>query len=78
MMVQTRELPTWAEIEKYALSHLNSARNEMSEARDWLKSDFRPVGSSLPDDTAAARSEVLRIISQVKNLIDQAKNTLGR
>jgi hypothetical protein len=33
------QLPTWAEIEGHALRHLDAARNEMSEVRDWLNSD---------------------------------------
>lgn len=70
------ELPTWAEIEAHALRHLDAARNEMTEVRDWLRSDWRPLGSPLPDADTAARSEVLRIASEVKRLIDQAKDVL--
>ena len=70
------ELPTWAEIESHALRHLHAARTEMSEVRDWLRSDWRPAGTPLSDADAAARTEVLRIAGEVKNLIDQAKNAL--
>lgn len=70
-------LPTWGEVKAHALSHLDAARNEMSEVRDWLRSDWRPLGSPLPDADAAARGEVLRISSEVKRLIDQAKDVLG-
>lgn len=73
-----RELPTWGEIEARALRHLHAARTEMSEVRDWLRSDWRPLGSPLPDAAADARSEVLRIVGEVKNLIDQAKGLLQR
>ncbi len=69
-------LPTWGEIEDRALRHLNAARNEMSEARDWLRSDWRPLGSPLTAAQAAARREALRIVGEVKNLIDQAKDVL--
>jgi hypothetical protein len=70
------ELPTWGEIESHALRHLDAARNEMSEVRDWLRSDWRPIGSPLPAADATARGEVLRIVAEVKNLIDQAKGML--
>lgn len=75
-MAADDSLPTWAEIEAHALRHLGAARNEMSEVRDWLNSDWRPLGSPLSDADAAARSEVLRIAAEVKNLIDQAKDML--
>jgi hypothetical protein len=70
------ELPTWGEIENHALRHLDAARNEMSEVRDWLRSDWRSLGSPLTRPEADARSEVLRIAGEVKNLIDQAKDML--
>lgn len=63
------ELPTWPEIKDSALGHLSEARNEMSDARDELNSDL-PGGASLADAQADARAEVLRIVGEVKNLID--------
>jgi cell division protein FtsL len=75
-MASDSELPTWAEIEGHALRHLHSARNEMSEVRDWLNSDWRPLGSPLTSSAADARSEVLRIAGQAKDLIDQAKGLI--
>jgi hypothetical protein len=74
--VNEAELPTWREIEGHALRHLDAARTEMSEVRDWLNSDWRPLGSPLTDAEATARSEVLRIGGEVKRLIDQAKDIL--
>ncbi len=70
------ELPTWDEIENHALRHLHAARNEMSEVRDWLNSDWRPLGSPLTTEQAGARREVLRITGEVKSLIDQVKDVL--
>ena len=70
------ELPTWDEIEAHVLRHLDAARGEMSEVRDWLNSDWRPLGSPLTTAQAGARSEVLRIAGEVKSLIDQAKDAL--
>jgi hypothetical protein len=75
-MASDSELPTWDEIERHALRHLDAARSEMSEVRDWLRSDWRPLGSPLTDSAAEARREVLRIVGEVKNLIDKAKGML--
>lgn len=66
-------LPTWPEIERHALSHLDAARNEMAEVRDWMHSDWKPAGSPLTAAEASARARTLRIVGQVKNLIDEAK-----
>ena len=77
-MAADSRLPTWAEIEAHALHHLDAARGEMSEVRDWLRSDWRPPGSPLTDTAASARAEVLRIVGNVKGLIDQAKELLQR
>jgi hypothetical protein len=73
MGMSEAELPAWAEVEAHAVRHLNAARNEMSDARDWLNSDL-----SVPPSAAdvRARSEVLRIAGEVKRLIDQAKDAL--
>jgi hypothetical protein len=75
-MAGNSELPAWDEIEAHALRHLHAARNEMSEVRDWLNSDWSPPGSPLTTAQAGARREVLRITGEVKRLIDQAKDEL--
>jgi hypothetical protein len=41
--MQEHELPTYTEIEKHALEHLDAAWSEMSQVRDWLRSDWRPT-----------------------------------
>jgi hypothetical protein len=71
-------LPTYTEIEEHALKHLDRARTEMSGVRDWLRSDWRPLGSPRPAGGAESRDEVMRIVGEVKILIDQAKNALDR
>ena len=71
-------LPTWREIKRGAISDLNAARSAMSDVRDWLNSDWRPLGSPLTVADADARDETMRIVGQVKNLIDQAKDLLER
>lgn len=76
--MQEHELPTYTEIEKHALEHLDNARNEMSEVRDWLRSDWRPFGSPRPAGADDASEEVMRIVGEVKGLIDRAKEALYR
>lgn len=69
-------LPTWPEIKRGAVSDLDAARNAMSDVRDWLNTDWRPLGSPLTKAEAEARNEVMKIVGQVKDLIDQAKGML--
>jgi hypothetical protein len=75
-MASENQLPTWDEIKDHALRHLDASRNEMSEVRDWLRSDWRPIGTPLSAADARARTEVLRIAGEVKDLIDQAKSVI--
>jgi hypothetical protein len=75
-MASDSQLPTWGEIKTHALHHLDAARNEMAEVRDWLRSDWRPAGTPLSDADGRARAEVLRVVGEVKDLIDQAKSAL--
>lgn len=71
------DLPTRAEVKSRALEHLHRARVAMADARDELNSDWRPLGAPLSDTDATARSEALRIVGEVKALIDEAKGVLG-
>jgi hypothetical protein len=71
-------LPTWPEIERHALGHLHTARTELTDVQDWLRSDWSPAGSELTGAQSKARSEVTRLASQAKRLIDQAKDLLQR
>ena len=75
-MASESQLPTWDEIKTRALHHLDAARSEMSEVRDWLNSDWRPAGTPLTEADARARTDVLRIVGETKNLIDQAKSAI--
>jgi hypothetical protein len=76
MTMQEHQLPTWNDVVDKALGELDTARNGLSEAASWLRSDWRPLGSALPDGAGEARSEVLDLIGQAKALIDQAKGQL--
>ncbi len=76
--MESHELPTWNTIVSSALDELDTARNGLSEARLWLASDWRPVGSPLTPQAGDARAEALRKISAAKDLIDAAKSALYR
>lgn len=45
-------------------------------AADWLRSDWAPAGTSLSDDAAKARMNVLRRVAEIKQLVDECKNDL--
>jgi hypothetical protein len=67
------KLPTVDEMLGHALHQLNNARDAMSEARDWVKSDTRPLGARRTDVQVEAVDKVLDTVGQVKSLIDEAK-----
>lgn len=65
----------WTAIAKNARDSVHQASKELSEARDWLKSDW-PDGAGPVDHDA--RHEAGRLIREAKGLLDQAKNALDR
>jgi len=75
-VMQEHELPTWNGIVDHALDELDGARNGLSEAASWLRSDWRPLGTDLPDGAGDARAEAMDLIGQAKALVDQAKSAL--
>jgi hypothetical protein len=76
--MQTTQLPTYTEIERHVMTHLDRARAEMSEVRDWLLSDWRPLGSPRPDGATEAADKIMIAVGAVKILIDEAKSELDR
>jgi hypothetical protein len=73
----TNNLPTQAEIFTNALDALHEARLRLSDARDWLNSDWKPGSPSLPQAAADARHSVKARIGSLKNEIDAAKNEIA-
>ncbi|MEV4371697.1 hypothetical protein AB0J71_31825 [Nonomuraea sp. NPDC049637] len=57
-------IPTYLEM-------LTKVRAHLSDARDWLNSDWQPT--TLTGEQAAARLRALRLIGEAKAAIDQAK-----
>lgn len=71
-MASDSSLSAWPLISGHALTHLAAARNEMSEAANWLRGIDSPL---TPAQREAAR-EALMLAGQAKDLIDQAKGLL--
>jgi hypothetical protein len=69
-------LPTADEMLGNAYDALHLARNTLSDARDWVKSDTCPLGRPLTTAQHEAVSEVLRVVGEAKALIDQAKDAI--
>jgi hypothetical protein len=76
--MREHELPTWNDIVDKAADSLHTARNAASEAADWMRSDWRPVGTALSDQAADARTEVFDIVRKIKDLVDQSAAVLER
>lgn len=75
--MQEQPLPTWQGIFASALVELDTARSALSGAAGWLRSDWRPLGTPLPDDAGSARADVLDRIGQLQGQLDRAKDALG-
>ena len=74
--MQENQLPTWEQIAGNATQALNAARSSLSDARDWLHSNWEP-GSLRPQDHPEVRADVYKLIGDAKTLIDQAKQALS-
>ena len=71
------ELPTRATIFTNCAAALDEAGSALSNARDWLHSDWTPVGSALTDQAADARVSVLRAITEAKTLLDGMRRDIN-
>jgi len=71
-------LPTREGMFRHANFELNVAYRGLGDAADWLRSDWTPVGSSLTDAQARARSEMFDAIAEAKAAINRAKNAGDR
>ena len=54
-------------------SPLDASRAALSDAREWLVSDWTPVGAALTSEAGEARRALLAIIGNANNLIDAMK-----
>lgn len=69
----TDRLPTREEMLANAAAALDKADSALTDALDWLRSDWQPVGSSLTGQQARDRRRMQREIGTAKNAINRAK-----
>jgi hypothetical protein len=68
----TNSLPTPDEMLANAQAELNNAYRALSDAADWLRSDWRPVGTSLTTEQARRRTKMHKAIADAKLAITKA------
>jgi hypothetical protein len=69
----TNHLPTASEMFAEARVRLDDAYALLGDAEDWLRSDWRPLGSALTDGQAEDRIRMRREIAAAKTAINRAK-----
>ena len=77
-MTSDENLPTREEMFARALADLDRAYAALGDAADWLRSDWRPLGSGLSGVQSHSRSEMFEDIGDAKRLINQAKDAAYR
>lgn len=75
--MREHELPTIDEIFTGTEAELRKAYKALGDAADWMRSDWRPVGSALTSTQAAARSTVFNKIGAAKRAINAAHDAIG-
>jgi hypothetical protein len=71
--VKEHELPTADEMIRRAVDDLDKAYRALGDASDWLRSDWRPLGSALTDRQFAARTALQKGIQDAAAVINRAK-----
>ncbi len=64
-------LPTPDEMLAAADAEMDKASRALSDAADWLRSDWRPVGSPLTGAQAARRTAMRKAINAAKAAIEE-------
>lgn len=75
-MASQHGLPTVAEVFTGAAAELGKAYTALGDAADWLRSDWRPLGSPLTGAQAAARTAVFRQVDAAKRAINTARDAI--
>lgn len=71
-------MPTRRGLFLKATAALDTAYGVLGDAGDWLRSDWRPAGSSLTPAQADARSAMFTAIDEAKAAINRAKDAANR
>jgi hypothetical protein len=69
----TERLPTPDEMLAAAQRELGIAYTALGDAADWLRSDWRPVGSALTAEQAERRTRMRKAIETAKNAINEGR-----
>ena len=64
-------LPTPDQMLAAAEQELRNANRALSDAADWLRSDWQPVGSPLTSAQAAKRRQLQQAITRAKQAINK-------
>lgn len=73
--MEESQRPTWEQIAGNAIQALDAAYSHLSDARDWLQSDWKPR-SLRPQDHPEVRHDVYKLIEDAKVSIEKAKRAL--
>lgn len=76
--MREQDLPTADEMIWRAVDDLDRAYKALGDASDWLRSDWRPLGSALTDRQAAARIALQKGIQDAAGVINRAKREAGQ
>lgn len=70
---QSAGLPTPDEILARAAAELDAAYRALTSAADWLRSDWRPLGSALTTGQARRRAAMREAIRAAKGAIERGR-----
>lgn len=73
-MATEAHLPTADDILGRAEDCLDEAYRALGDAADWLRSDWRPLGSSMTVGQAARRDLLREAIGKAKQAINEGKS----
>jgi len=66
-------LPTPDQMLAAADRELDNAYRALSDAADWLRSDWRPIGSCLTDRQATRRTQIHKAVTAAKTAINNGR-----
>lgn len=67
----SRRLPTADQILDHAEQALRKASSALSDARDWLQSDWEPPSTALTEDQADRRTRLRAATAKAKAAIEE-------
>lgn len=71
--MKRRDLPTREDMLRNAQAQLSVAYKALGDAADWLRSDWRPIDTSLTKEQAEHRKRMFEAIDRAKAEINRAR-----